>query len=260
MPFSLSLNSYFICIVIIVLSSAASIAGLLAVRRLVDFEKLRASHEVGGYLLSVVGTLYGVVLGLVVVDAMQHYQAASEIVVRESNNLADVYILSKQLPEPRRSQVRNLCRGYAEQVLDTEWQQMRCSTYCAVARGKAVGLMEALMNFEPKTENEKAIYPQLIQEASQFWQNRQARINIASKGLPPAEWTALIVGALILVVFTYLFGLENLRLQILMTTLVSMLISLNFILLLLFAYPFSGDLALAPDAFHSLQEIFMGQK
>ena len=111
---------------------------------------------------------------------------------------------------------------------------------------------------EPKTENEKIIYTQLIQEASQFWQNRQARINIATRGLPLAEWITLLTGAVILVLFTYLFGLENVRLQIIMTALMAALISLNLIMLLLFAYPFSGDLALAPDAFKSLQEIFMG--
>jgi len=254
-----AINSYFVCVVIIFMSCVFAVLGLLLVRRAVSFEKLRASHEVGGYLLSVVGTLYGVVLGLVVVDAMQHYQTASDIVERESNNLADVFILAKQLPEPRRTIVRNLCRSYAEQVLDTEWEQMRCSSYCPVARTKAVDLMQALMNFEPKSENDKVIYPRLIEEASQFWQNRQARIKIAGKGLPAAEWTALIVGALILVMFTYLFGLENWRLQVLMTTLVSMLISLNLIMLLLFAYPFSGDLGLAPDAFTSLQEIFMSK-
>lgn len=253
----MELNSYVVAVLIIFASSAFAVLGLLLARRVCHFENLRASHEVSGYLLSVVGTLYGVVLGLVVVDAMQHYQTASDIVERESNNLADVYILAKQLPQPRRDEVRGLCRGYAEQVLHTEWQQMRCSTYCPLARTKAVELMEGLMNFEPQTENEKAIYPQLINEASQFWQNRQARIKMASKGLPAAEWTALIAGALILVVFTYMFGMENIRLQVLMTTLVSMLISLNLILLLLFAYPFSGDLGLAPDAFQSLKEIFM---
>lgn len=254
----MDVNSYLSCILLIVGSALAAVAGLLIMRRVINIEKLRPTHEVGGYLLSIVGTLYSVVLGMVVVSAMQHYDSASEIVQRESDNLADVYVLAKRLPPPRREKVQALCKEYANQVLDSEWKKMKCSTYCPLARQEAVGLMDTLMSFEPTTENEKALYPLMVQEASQFWQNRQARIRIASQGLPAAQWVALIAGAFILIAFTYLFGLENVRLQIVMTVLVSVLIALNMVLLLLFAYPFSGDLALTPAPFSSIQEIFMG--
>src|SRR6516225_3121891 len=160
-------------VLVIIFSTLLAAIGLLITRRLMNQKTLKESHDVGGYLLSVIGTLFAVLLGLVVVDAMQSYQRARDIVERESNCLTDVLILSDRLPEPRRSKVRNMCADYADQVVDTEWSQMSCASYCPIAREKAISLMQALMDFEPKTENEKALYPQMVQEASEFWQNRE---------------------------------------------------------------------------------------
>jgi hypothetical protein len=133
---------------------------------------------------------------------------------------------------------------------------MRNGTYCPLSQQKAINLMSSLMDFEPRTENEKAVYPKLVDEASQFWQNRKSRISMAEKGVPAIEWAVLIAGALITVLFTYFFALEHLKLQMLMTSMVAMLISLNLTLLLLFAYPFSGQLAVPEGPFKSIQTIF----
>lgn len=243
--------------ILIVLSSGLlSVLGLLVTRKFIDFEKLRASHDVGGYLLAVVGALYAVLLGLIVVDAMQQYQHAREITERETNTLADIYILAKSLSEPRRSQLQQMCRDYDEQVIKTEFAQMRSGSFCSLARTKAVNLMTSLMDYEPQTEREKAVYPQLVAESSQFWKDRQARVSIAGKGVPPFEWAVLVTGAFITVFFTFFFAVENLPLQVLMTAMVAILISLNLSLLLLYAYPFSGALSVQPKPFESISDIF----
>lgn len=135
---------------------------------------------------------------------------------------------------------------------------MRAGTFCPISRAKAIDLMTSLMDLEPKTERERQVYPQLISEASQFWQNRQARISMAEKGIPAVEWVVLISGAIITIFFTYFFALEHIGLQLLMTVMVAVLIALNFTLLLLFAYPFSGDLSVQAHPFESIRELFNG--
>ena len=42
-------------------STALSVAGLLVVRKVLHSRNLISSHDVGGYLLSVVGTIYAVI-------------------------------------------------------------------------------------------------------------------------------------------------------------------------------------------------------
>jgi len=252
----MELSSYLSGFLLVMASGLLAIVGLLATRKVMDFEKLRASHEVGGYLLTVVGTLYAVLLGLVVVDAMQQYQRAREVTEKEANNLVDVYIFADQLPPKQCADLRAKCNDYADQVIDTEWQQMHGGQECPLSREKAITLLKALLDFRPTTETEKMLYPQMLQEGTQFWQNRHSRIGIAEKGVPIVEWVVLIIGAITTIFFTYFFGLEDIRLQLIMTSMIAMLIALNLMLLLFFGYPFRGDLSVKTDAFRSVQAIF----
>ena len=61
---------------------------------------------------------------------------------------------------------------------------------------------------------------------------------------------------MITVFFTFFFALQHTGLQIMMTAMVAMLIALNLTLVLLFAYPFKGDVSVQADSFKLIQNIF----
>jgi len=48
---------------------------------------------------------------------------------------------------------------------------------------------------------------------------------------------------------TYFRVLDDLRIQVALTAMVAVLIALNIFLILMFGYPFSGDLHVSPDSF-----------
>src|SRR5690348_6859122 len=96
------IDSYVSGFVLVAGCAALSIVGLLAVRRTVHARALISSHDVGGYLLSIVGTLYAVILGLVVFDSMGKFQQASQTTELEANSLIDVILLADHLPRERR--------------------------------------------------------------------------------------------------------------------------------------------------------------
>jgi hypothetical protein len=256
---SMGIDSYPVGAVLITLVTALSVAGLLVVRKRCKPDELRKCHEVGGYLLSVIGTMYAVLLGLVVVDSMTKFQQARNVVEAEANCLADVFMLSERLPAAKAKSVQELCNFYCNQLIEKEWPAMTKGNIAQPARRAAIRLIHEVTNFEPTTENEKAIYPQLVQEACQLWDNRRARTNIAQYGVPNIEWTVLIIGGVVTVVFTYFFGLESAGAQIVMTSMVSLLISLNLYLVVLFGAPFSGDLAVGEEAFKVDKMIFENQ-
>src|SRR4051812_12825041 len=110
------LDSYLSGAFLVVGSTILSVVGLLVVRRLLHSKNLISSHDVGGYLLSVVGTMYAVILGLIVVDAMGKFQEARQTTDRESNALADIILLSNQLPPEERIRVQTLTLAYIDRV------------------------------------------------------------------------------------------------------------------------------------------------
>jgi len=252
----MEVDSYQAAFLLIGLGSILSVAGLLVVRRVADLKTLKQCHEVGGYLYSVVGTLYAVLLGLVVVDAMAKFELARTTVEQEANSLADVFILVDSFPEAKKKAVQGLCTQYADRVINEEWSLMDKGQVSIPARKTAIALMREITSFNPVTEQEKALYPIAVSEACQVWDNRRARTNFSSYGIPTVEWIALILGGIVTVIFTYFFGLENLKAQIVMTAMCSLLIALNLYLMLLFGYPFSGDLKVPPDAFQVDEALF----
>ncbi len=255
----MEIDSYLVAFAVITLTTLLALAGLVIVRRKVPVVTLASLHEVGGYLLSVIGTMYAVLLGLIVVDAMTRFENAQQNTLQEANALADVFLLSKQYPAAKRAEIQKLCIKYAEDVIEKEWPAMDSGNLSAECRQSAIDLVNAVASFEPSSNKEQSLYQVVVQEACQMWDNRHARIYTASGGLPEAEWAALIIGGVATVVFTYFFGLENFKAQVAMTAMVALLIALNLYLVLLFGYPHSGDLKVHPRAFQSHLEVFRSE-
>jgi hypothetical protein len=242
-------NSYLSGGMFIILATALSVAGMLVVRRKVGFEKLVSHHEVAGHLLSVIGTLYAVLLGFVVVDAMQHQQDLRVIVDNEATHLCNIFLASEGLPEPMRKSLRTHCREYAQIVIEEEWPLLAKGGYSPEAFNHTWGLWKEISTFDPHTPRQEAIQQQLISEICQVTESRRTRLVSAAHGVAPVMWVVLIVGGVFTLIFTYFFAVENLRTQIVMTTIVALTLSLNIFLVFVFGYPFSGDISVRPDSF-----------
>src|SRR5579885_578248 len=59
------MNAIVLSFLVVVGSTVLSVAGMLFVRKRFPIPQLREHHEVAGYLVGIVGTLYAVLLGLV---------------------------------------------------------------------------------------------------------------------------------------------------------------------------------------------------
>jgi hypothetical protein len=227
-------------------------------RRLFSAEALRQGHDATGNLLAIVGTLYAVLLGLVVVDAMARFEQAMQVVQLESNCLADVYLLAERLPAPQRERVQNLCRVYAEQVVTLEWPAMEQARMSVAARRTALALAQSLNDFEPVTEAHKTVYPFILEKMSELWDKRRDRGGTALYGIPVVEWVSLILGAIVTVFFAGLFSVGNARLQTVITALTALVIGLNLYLVSLFGYPFAGELSVSSRPFNVDIDVFRG--
>ena len=101
-----------------------AVVGLVLVQRLVPPD-LRGEHNnVAGFIYAVLGVAYAVLLAFVVIAVWQDYQTAQTNVESEANELAGVYFLASQLPEPERTNVQELVQTYVRGVVEEEWPMM----------------------------------------------------------------------------------------------------------------------------------------
>lgn len=227
-----------------------SVFGMLWVRRTIDLQSLESHHEVAGYLLSVVGTLYAVLLGLVVVDVQSKYQQAIIMAETEANAVADLFLLAQALPKETRDGMSKSLYSYATIVVDRDWDIDSHDTN--FNDGTVVPLREmwtTMLKYEPKSNKEIACYGSMLTTAGQLADSRRFRVVTTRGGVSPVLWGVLIVGGISTVAFTYFFGVKNVRAQVIMTALVSLCLSLNVLLVALFSNPYKGDIKIRPDGF-----------
>ena len=139
-------------------SAVAAVAGLILLRRFGYFRNLVISHEASGQYLSIVGTLYAVLLGLIVVDAMERFQHATTLVGEESNALAELIYLAGRMPGPIKADIHRRSADYARLVMDEEWPRMAEGRHLPEARRACFELMRVVRDWEPSTESEKTVY------------------------------------------------------------------------------------------------------
>jgi len=120
---NLRIDDYPVGIAIIVLSVVVSLSCQIIITKFLGKETLRKSHEVGGYYLSLVGTTYAVLLGLVVFDAMAKFQRAEKIVETEAKSIIAIFSLSEQFSKEE-TIIKDLIRDYVDEVIDNEWSMM----------------------------------------------------------------------------------------------------------------------------------------
>ena len=250
------MNSYVLGFIVVLVSTVLAVGGMLLVRRFVDLQRLNSYHEVAGYFLSIIGTLYAVLLGFVIVDAMNNLQNARMVAEQEANSLCNIYLVSEGLSTGCRDRLRFACSKYADAVINEEWRSMRLGESSPKAVVAIMGLWTTAARFEPSTEGEQNVHQTILSEVSTLSNNRRDRLVNSAHGVAPLMWAVLIVGGVFTVVFTYFFGTASIAAQVVMTILVSITLSLNVFLVYVFGYPFATELGVKPEALKLDQMIF----
>lgn len=252
------MNAYFYGFVIITFVTALAVLGMIIVRSRVSLLTLATYHEVAGYLLSIVGTLYAVLLGFVVVDAMNHMQDVRGLVSMEASGLANIFLVSEGLPESKRNTIRILCTDYANEVINDEWKKLQEGQYSQATFHTVFLLWKEIADYDPVTNREQNLHQQLVSEICSMTQNHRTRVISSTHGVAPIMWLVLVVGGIFTTIFTYFFGVANIRVQALMTILVSVTLSLNVYLVYVFGNPMATEIGVKPGPFQLDLMIFEG--
>jgi hypothetical protein len=252
--------SIVIGIVIIALVMLIAVGGLVLVQRLFSTERRRQNNDVAGFIYAVVGVAYAVLLGLMLVAVWEQWSAAQAVASDEANELAGIFRSAHQLPQPEGRHIQGLAQSYARVVVEEEWpamEQGRSSPKAWETLDQMSGTIEGL---KPTAGAQLARYNQILEQLDGLENARTDRLLAAEEGLPPILWVVLILGGIITVGFTYLFGLENTLVHTLMVAALAMLIALTLFTVDALDYPFKGDIRIHPVAFEQVLERFHESK
>jgi Protein of unknown function (DUF4239) len=239
-----------------VLVVAASIGGLLLLRRWMLAADLKTQHDITDPYSQVVGMMFAVLLGFMVGDAMQRFSNARATVQQEAASLADVFRLAEGMPDADRDKLQVLCLQYAKQVVTDEWPLMANKKTSEKVWQTYKELWTVSVDYQPKSQAQSNVQQTMLPVMVTLSDNRRLRIEALHNGLPAALWYVLVIGGLATIVFTYFFGAHNVKIQMVMVAIVSLVICLNIFLLASYDDPFSGDVIVHPSSFETDIEMF----
>lgn len=179
------------------------------VQRLVPATRRKEHNDVAGFIYAVLGVAYAVILGLMIIAVWESFAEARDTVDQEATELAEIAWLAYRLPEPEGTHIQELARSYAEVVVEEEWALMREGRASPRAWAILDEIRLEIENLEVRTDAEWALYFQALLGVHDLNDARRDRLVDAKEGLPALLWVVLLLGGVIVVGFTYLFGLDN---------------------------------------------------
>lgn len=248
------MNTVAHAVLLVVAFVTIALIGQFIVNRFVKQEVLAHHHSAGEAMMGVVGTLFSVLLGFMVASAMEKYHDAQMRGETEASNVASIFRVARGLSDVDRPRIRQLCREYTHDVIESEWPKMEQGIKINHGWQTYQNLWEATVAVVPENDRQSNLQQGLIDSMKDLGENRRARILLAQKQMPLALWGIVGLGAVITLALSYIFASSFPKIQGFMTTLVATALALNIWLLAAYSHPYSGELKIEPTMFRLLEE------
>jgi Protein of unknown function (DUF4239) len=245
-------------VVVVGLTVGVVLLGVWLLRRYLPAVREGFDAEVSSQLLSVLASLFGLLLAFVIVIEYQNYGDAQSDVSHEADALAAIVRDSDAFAGPAPDQVRRAVEEYARAVVEDEWQRMRDGGDSALAWRELDGIFAVLQGIEPGSRGETAFYEDSVRQLNEALVARRDRLDATRGGLPGLIAALVLVGSFVILGYAMLVGSRKAWLHVISAGAIAILIAFSLVVLLDLSYPFSGDLAIEPDPFETgaLREFF----
>ena len=239
---------------VLALAVAAALGVQAFIHRHFSGEDFVAQNQIGGIIITVIASLYAVLLGFMTVVTWEHFEESRTMVVSESDATIDAWHTSVGLPADVRQRVRADMVQYAHIMVDREWAQMKQGRSDPAPAMISMDALDAAGGFTPKDAGQSNAQSATVQELNILHDARQRRIASNAAGISWFEWLVLWCGALCIVGFCWLFGGTKPRVQMIMTSTVVVMIASTLVLLFELQYPFRSPIGVGPQAWTAALE------
>ena len=229
--------------------------GLLIVRKCFHKVQFEKHHEVAGYLLTVVGTMYSVLLGLIVVNVQGKFDQARQLAETEANCCSDIWNYCRGLPPAVRYTIRLPLQNYYVTVKNENWEATAAGEKREFSVPSYQTLWRGIAAYQPQTNRESACYGSILETMRSLADARRYRMVARRRHISKVIWMVLIAGCVLTIIFSYFFWVDSARTQIALTFFVTIFIALNMLLVRLFENPYRQEFRVKQGAFTMKEEV-----
>lgn len=234
---------------VIILCVIGAAVLLLILRRVWPPHSRREHNDLVGWQFSVLGTLYAVIVGFMLYTVWTNFQAAEVNAEMEADSLVQIARLADGFPPAQEERVRQLARDYATAVINQEWPAMDQNRLSPAGIIIARQLWRTIMQQEPQNGFERAAVDHSLSQLDSLLDHRRIRQLQSQATTPGVLWAVLIIGGVLTVISSLLFGTDNFKLHLAQGLFLTLMISLVLVAIADINQPFQGWVHVSSDSF-----------
>jgi hypothetical protein len=204
--------------------------------------------------MTVVGLVFGALLGFTVVVSWEQFSSAEANVAHEASTLTTMYRQTVAMPEPERAQLREQLRKYAKAAVGPDWEAIDSNGGSGDARG-AITEMYRLLGSQPNASS-NPVNGEFLSQLTVLANARNQRALDAEPRIPALLWAGLIFGGLVLVALTGFMRLDNRLGHVILSSAVAVLLGLLLYIIFWLDHPFGTQVGVTPEPFRHALQVF----
>ena len=259
MSFVFDLPLWIVGLVLVVVMTGLAAAGLGFARRRV-LPRFQITAEDSDFISTMVHSIvvfYGLAVAMIAITVWETYNESKQIVSQEATALATLYRDASAYDDPKRSQLQDELRAYAEYVIEEAWPEQHKGRVPLGGIERLDRFQKALTAFEPATEGQKLVHAETLRSYNRLIDARRMRLDAVHTALSGLMWSVIFVGAALGVIGSYIFRVKDPRLHrtlvVLLTTFFAMVIFVVFA----FDRPFRGDMGIESEPYELVYDQLM---
>lgn len=199
--------------------------------------------SLGGFLSGVVGSMYAVSTGFVLIYLLENFNKAQEGVATESIILMRIADSAGWLPADMRSEIYLDIKNYTKDVVGREWQLMKDGNKIGHEALKFLqDISKRLQAYQTNDQMQIFIKKEIIKEIKELYTVRYNRVKMSYFSLNIQYWIVIFIMTIINLTFVCMLG-TKLYLHKISVVLVCITSSSMLFLLFILDKPFRGPFA-----------------
>ena len=118
-----------------------------------------------------------------------------------------------------------------------------------VVNGNLLSVWLRILEFEPATGGQSIVHAEVLRALNTLVEFRRQRIEATSYAVPSTLWVVVLIGAVLSIFASYLFNVDSLLVQSLLSMLLASMIALRVFFIATTDHPYRGVNAIEPKAY-----------
>ena len=145
--------------------------------------------------------------------------------------------------------------AYTRSVIEIAWPAQRRGEVSEKGTEILFNVGSRVFQFEPTTSGQSVVHAEALSAFNNLVELRRRRIEATTYAVPASLWVVVLIGAALSIFASYLFNIESLLAQSLLTTLLASMIALLVFFIATTDHPYRGVNAIKPRAYEIVLNI-----